>query len=434
MSARRSEPKSTPPREEGLVTCMADVRAKEVAWLWRGRLPAGMLVLLDGPPAAGKSTVVADLAARLTTGRAFPGDPPRGRLSCADVVLIGAEDSPEHTLRPRLDAAGADPRRVHLFTGRRVGSGHRTVRFPDDVDELERIIKRAGALLAVVDPVSGYVGQVDLHRDNDMRAALTPLAGVAQRTGAAILMVRHLRKSGGTAAINRGMGSIAISALARAGLMLLADPDDRTARILAWAKLSVGPVPRSLRCRLAGDEGAPRVQWEGTSDLSADDILSRQDRALRGDGESQRARDDAGDWLLAELAQRSEFPVGDLLRRASAAGFSEMTVKRARQELGIEARRVGGVGGAGRWVWSLPTAAGPKKVSGPGGERVTFLGDDNDVGPSVHAKKVTNQSSGILTSLAAPGAGDETPPKEVTELAVLDGDGGVRRVANGHVR
>jgi hypothetical protein len=52
--------------------------------------------------------------------------------------------------------------------------------------------------------VSGYLDG-DLHRDNEMRAALAPLALLAARTGAAVLAVRHLRKSGNTDALSRGL-------------------------------------------------------------------------------------------------------------------------------------------------------------------------------------------------------------------------------------
>ena len=92
---------------------LADVQARSVDWLWPGRLPTGMPAVLDGESGGGKSTVTIDLAARLTTGRPFPGEE-RGRPP-ADVLLLGHEDSPEHTIRPRLDAAGADVSRVHLL-------------------------------------------------------------------------------------------------------------------------------------------------------------------------------------------------------------------------------------------------------------------------------------------------------------------------------
>src|SRR5205814_9046288 len=95
-------------------------------------------------------------------------------------------------------------------------------------------VAKTSARLLVIDPISAYIGGVDLHRDNEVRAALAPLAVLAERTGCAVLILRHLRKSSGGEAIYRGIGSVAIVALARVGLMLLKDPDAEGPRILAW--------------------------------------------------------------------------------------------------------------------------------------------------------------------------------------------------------
>jgi putative DNA primase/helicase len=234
-------PTTSLPLPSGIIR-MADVQSKAVEWLWEGRLPAGMPSVLDGESGCGKTTVALDITARLTTGRPLPGESvPRRPV---DVMLVGYEDSPQHTIRPRLDAAGADVARVHLLQE----VGGRCPRLPGDADEIERHIRATGARLLVFDPITAYI-DADLHRDNEVRAALAPLAAIAERTGASILALRHLRKSGGTSAINRGLGSVAITAVARATLMLLQDPDDAAARILAWPKMNVARVPTSLRWR-----------------------------------------------------------------------------------------------------------------------------------------------------------------------------------------
>jgi hypothetical protein len=135
-----------------LVT-LTDIEPREVEWLWPGRLPAGMVVVLDGWPGAGKSTLVIDLIARLTTGRPFPNEAASSRPA-SDVVLMGDEDSPEHTTRPRLDAAGADAARVHLLAD----VGGRRPRLPDDGAAIEGVVAERGARLLVVDPISAYIG------------------------------------------------------------------------------------------------------------------------------------------------------------------------------------------------------------------------------------------------------------------------------------
>lgn len=95
--------------------CMKDVSAKPVEWLWPHRIPRGMLSLIVGIEGKGKTFVVLDMAARITTGRAWPdgGDAPE----IGNVVIATSEDSLEYTIRPRLDAMGADPARVFAFKG-----------------------------------------------------------------------------------------------------------------------------------------------------------------------------------------------------------------------------------------------------------------------------------------------------------------------------
>src|SRR5437868_10480553 len=82
-------------------------------WLWPNRLAAGCLHLLDGDPGDGKSFVLADLMARLTTGRPWPDDSPSP--GAASVLLLNAEDDAGGISRDRLLAAGADADRIHIW-------------------------------------------------------------------------------------------------------------------------------------------------------------------------------------------------------------------------------------------------------------------------------------------------------------------------------
>jgi hypothetical protein len=92
------------------------VPVRPIHWLWRPYLACGKLALLDGDPGAGKSLLTADLAARLTRGGRMPDGTWRRRK--ANVLFLNAEDALDDTLRPRLDAAGAD----HTLVVRRVST------------------------------------------------------------------------------------------------------------------------------------------------------------------------------------------------------------------------------------------------------------------------------------------------------------------------
>ena len=72
--------------------------------------------------------------------------------------------------------------------------------------------------MVVLDPLSAVVDKsVNMYVDQDVRGALRPLKDIAEATGCAIVVVRHLSKSSGSKkAIYAGGGSIGIVGAARA--------------------------------------------------------------------------------------------------------------------------------------------------------------------------------------------------------------------------
>ena len=108
------------------------IPVRPIHWLWRPYLACGKLALLDGDPGAGKSLFTADLAARLTRGGRMPDG--SWRRQKANVLFLNAEDALDDTLRPRLDAAGADLARVFCLGG---GSIARIIHHKDTKDTKE---------------------------------------------------------------------------------------------------------------------------------------------------------------------------------------------------------------------------------------------------------------------------------------------------------
>jgi hypothetical protein len=221
---------SAPDTEPGPnVIILADVEAEHVDWLWNGYLPRRKVVVLDGDPGVGKSTVALDLAARISTGSPMPDgtEPVKGA-----VLILSAEDGLADTIRPRLDAADGDADQVITITEitarNEDGEGFaRPVTLPGDLPDIEKVIRRHGVVLVVVDVLMAYLsGAVDSYRDQDVRRALHPLAAMADRTGCTVLVLRHFSKTGGEKAVYRGGGSIGIIGAARAAFMCGTDPED----------------------------------------------------------------------------------------------------------------------------------------------------------------------------------------------------------------
>jgi AAA domain len=329
---------------------VADVDRERVRWLWPGRIPLGKVTVLDGDPGVGKSTVTLTITAKVTTGSPFPDGT---RPEPADVILLSAEDEIGDTIRPRLEAAGADLDRCWVLPDvREEGEPPRPPEIPLDLDRLEAMIKDRGAALLVVDPLMAFLsGAVDAHRDQDVRRALASMAYMAARTGAAVLIVRHMNKSGGASPLYRGGGSIGIIGAARAGLLAAPDPDDDGRRILAVTKSNLAAMPEALAYRLVTEEqyGVARVIWDGATGHKAADLLRLP---ARDDQDDAPARHEAEE-VLRELLAEGPVPAKRVKALARDAGIAERTLDRARHAIGAVTKREG-FGPGSRWLWELP--------------------------------------------------------------------------------
>lgn len=347
---------------------LSDVQPRPVRWLWRDRIPLGKISVVDGDPGLGKSLMTLDLTARVTTAAAMPDGTLSDLGGPAGVVLLSAEDDVADTIRPRLEAAGADLDRVTMLA-----DVPRIVETPEgvtvrrepptiaDVGALEAAIAETGAALVIIDPLMAYIpGDVNAHRDHDVRRALAPLAAMAARTGVAVVIIRHLNKTGGNNPLYRGGGSIGIIGAARAGLLVACDPDDPERRIVAVTKMNLGREAPSLAYRIDDSAGIPRVAWLGHTAHTASSVLAAQAEQ----GADRGALDEAIAFLRDALAS-GPVAAREVQRQARAAGISEATLRRARQAAGARAERTGGLGSTGAWVWRMAdTASLPGHESG----------------------------------------------------------------------
>ncbi|WP_454198221.1 AAA family ATPase [Nocardia sp. Marseille-Q1738] len=336
--------------EQAVTVRLADVKPERVDWLWQGRIPLGKVVTLDGDPGLGKSTLSLAFAAVVTTGEVWADgtrcDDP------GDVVLLSAEDGLADTVRPRLDAAGADVTRVHAIQGVRLPDG--TLRPPTlgDIAHLETVVADTGARLLIIDVLMAYLPRgADSHKDQDIRRVLARLSELADRTGCTVLLLRHLNKAKGADPLYRGGGSIGIVGAARAGLLVAPNPEDETSCVLASVKNNLAPKPPALIYRLvdSGVLGAAKVVWLGNSELDARTLLTTSAEDSDGD-----ALTEAMQWVSDYLEQQGAAPSKAVKAEARKAGIAERTVERAAKKLGV---RVEPKGFPRVTWWSLPCRA-----------------------------------------------------------------------------
>jgi len=286
-------------------TAASTIRPERTRWLWRDRVPLGAVTLLAGKQGLGKSTLTVELAARLSRGE-LPGDL---RGSRAGTLVVSYEDAPSSTISPRLRAAEADLARVHIVTAEVEGVPD-LVALPVDLDELGRAARLHQARLLVVDPLVAALpaGELNAHRDQDVRRALAPLGQLAEEHDLAVVALIHFNKAQGTDAVARVSGSTGFTAAARSVLAFGADPEDPDgeegpARVLAHAKSNLGPRAASVRCRLEGREieGLDRSRIETSRLVVGNECETCASDLLAPVADRSRA-DAAADFLERELA------------------------------------------------------------------------------------------------------------------------------------
>jgi AAA domain len=266
------------PDEEALGVFLSQVEAQPVHWLWDKRIPLGKITLLDGDPGMGKSMLAIDLAARVSSGLPMPDGTPGPQ---GGVIVIAPEDDAGDTLRPRLETAGGDPSRVLLLNlvpgldTHKMALVDRPFSLSHDLELLEKAIERTNARLVVLDPLMAVLGgSIDSSRDQHIREVFTPLAQLAERTGCAILIIRHLTKGTSHNALYRGAGSIGIIAAARTGLLVASDPSDETRRILATTKNNLSQRAPNLSYQIeANPAGIPSLHWLGENQQPVSTLL-----------------------------------------------------------------------------------------------------------------------------------------------------------------
>jgi putative DNA primase/helicase len=335
------------------------VKPQNVRWLWQGWLPLGMLSLLLGLPGRGKTTLAEQLAADVTRGR-LEGSI-RGKPS--DVLIVSYEDAIAETLVPRLMAAEANLDRVEFVACRDTS---RVLDLTRHLPEIERRAAEHRVKMIVVDPlVAGLPrGDVNSHRDQDVRSVLAPLAAVASKQDLAVIATMHFSKSAVSALLGAG-GSIGFVGAARSILVFGVDPHDEQGasgpnRVLAHAKSNVGRLQKSRAVTLTEHVIDPfgigivtsRVEVGDQCDVSADDLVKdTSEQKVSARVQAQR--------FLRQLLLDGPHRARECIELAEEADISVKTLYRAKDDLGIDSFQRKTDDGKPEWWWVLPEEEEP---------------------------------------------------------------------------
>ena len=324
----------------------ADVTPRRLSYLWSPRIPLGELTIGVGRGGLGKTVLLAaEIPARVTRGE-LDGD----LDGPANVLIASGEDAIDHTLVPRLYAAGADLDRVRFLTD--------MLTLPEDVERLHAAVEEHDAKLVIIDPLAAALGSnVDSHRDASIRRALSPLASLAHESGAAVVAIAHLNKSPTGDLYLAVSGSAGLFNAARSVLVVAGDPDTEAAdnaRVLMHGKSNTAELAAAVRFAVVGTDvhvadltlNVPRAELgDEVPGLSVHDVLDQ------GTAEDRNASSEAEEWLRESLANGPRH-ARNVKADAQRAGYPPRTLERAAGSLdrrGELRRRRDGFGGPVTW-------------------------------------------------------------------------------------
>lgn len=323
------------------VTPLSDITPLDIDWLWEGYIPMGMMFSVQGDPGSGKSYAMLALAAALTRGETPPDCKGRtGRIEPRNVLYINCEDPTEYVTVKRAISLGAV--REKLF----VLSEDAAVFDIQQLERLEKIIVETKPALIIIDPIQGYLGpRVDMHRANDVRPVLAPLAKLSTKEHSTLGFVMHMNKYGGGTAQQRGLGSIDFSANFRVQFLIGPDRHAPEDRLMVQFKNNIGEQAPTQRYQIKADG---TFIWKGPSSESGEEDVSRNLQLGNG-----TAVDEAAKFILEQLQDRPQWSTG-LEEKAKKRGINKSALTRGSKLLidhwKIEKRLAPGYK---KWYWSL---------------------------------------------------------------------------------
>lgn len=260
------------------VTSYLDIEPLETVWLVQDRLPRGEVVLIAGEGGTGKGMSMCDLAAAVTTGRDWAGQPV---VTTGSVVMISPEDDLNETVAYRLRAVGADLGKVHDLTFAHGGAPFElSVKAGQfgSIPQLRELIDAIGdVVLVIIDPLMATVDG-PIASNIAARRVMSPLQRMAKETGVCVAMTHHTVKSGAVA------GSKGLVDAARLVYRLAKDPANPAIRVLSVDKTNNTAPLEDARYTIDGDGRDARIVWLGREELD-----NRRQAWRKGDVTAVRA-------------------------------------------------------------------------------------------------------------------------------------------------
>jgi RecA-family ATPase len=309
-----------------------DIQPEPILWLWPDRFPLGKIIWLGGLPGIGKTMVNLDIAARVTTGSAFPDA--TNPLGPRRVIITMCEDGLSDTIVPRLMAAGADMKNI-TFLNRVVSEiEDRSMKLDSDMTHLQNVLEHfPDTALVIMDPMTAYFGDININVDREVRPITTALKKLCEAQKVCFMGVIHNNKQNDANAIQRILGSSSVSGASRAIYGCSADPEDKIKRYFTFIKGNCSAKTSGLEYSVEEKEvkagiRAPRIVWGKATDDTAEDCI-RREREVRYEKKENKQINLAQAFLPFFLKGKGPVFSRDVYAAAEAEGISSRMINAA---------------------------------------------------------------------------------------------------------
>lgn len=334
----------------------SQIKLERLEWIWPNRIPKGKITLVVGNPKVGKSMLVLYIAAQISQGARWP-DQPGLQDAPGSVIILTTEDSPSDTIRPRLEAAGADLDKIIEVKAQEYHGNEYEYRpmydLTRDLPVLEEAVRQIGDVqVVIIDPITAFMGGKNENSNTDVREFAAPLSEMAERYKLAVVGVSHLNKKSDVQAAYRVLGSIGWTATARAIWFVAEDKEEESKKYMLPCGGNLGKKPTGLIYWLVDEEvvslegpiESVRCEFEADAiEISPDDVLAGA-RVLS-------AKEEAMEWLKDYLRD-GPIAAGVVMREVEKEGIKKRTLDRAKKGLGVVSYQIRNGEGM-KWVWRL---------------------------------------------------------------------------------
>lgn len=350
--------------KEILITRRAsDIKPQILKWLWQNHIQLGAVNLIAGPEGKGKSLIAVDIAARTSTGSAWPDG---SACEGGRVLYCSAEEDIEAVVVPRLMAAGADLSRIEIVDG--LGSSTDEGKVIADVDlkkclpavyaKLKDIGEGEPFKLCIWDTFQSVCLTADHKSNTEQKAIVQPLQAIADELGVAMICIEHHNRGG----LGRGNPDSAIlggglTRTARVIWHVIEDPESpETIRLFIPGKMNNCSKAEDLgwrftfedveRCIEGQQVTLPRVEWIEAAGVTIHEVQAKVNGEAGAGVDAKGQFAAAVEWLRENLTEPT--PAAVMEEGFKSEGFSKTTMKRAKDHLVIKSKR--NPEGPG-WLW-----------------------------------------------------------------------------------